>query len=483
MKSTSGLFHLREDFKISSDRRDARAPNNIRSEAGRRCHNLCSNGRLELKVEKLIYGGDGLARLPSTEPERAGKAVFIPFTIPGELVQAKIIEQKPGFARARPENILAAAPDRAQPPCPYFGDCGGCQYQHMTYDAQLRAKAEILRETLQRTAKLTPPAVVTHASPPLNYRNRTRMHVQAEREFAIGYHRFASHTLLPVRECPISAPLINRTLAAIWKLGEAGRVPRQVIEIEYFVNSEDNAVLLEVTAAADKFKPNVWKLMEFVNALRTEVPECIGVVLFAQSGKSQTRIDLTPAQQLSFGRDSLLYRTRGVQYQVSAGSFFQTNRFLIDTMVALATDGFSGDFALDLYAGAGLFTLPLSQNFREVAAVEVAPFSYHDLHANSPSNTKGYRVLVEEFLANLAKDKPRLDYVVVDPPRGGMGEAVSKLLGEFAAPRITYVSCDPATLARDLKVLAAAGYGLTALHLLDMFPQTFHIETVAQLAL
>ena len=321
---------------------------------------------MELKIEKLIYGGDGLARLPSPGDERAGKAVFVPFTLPGEIVQAKIVEQKPGFARARAENILATAPDRSQPPCPYFGDCGGCQYQHMSYEAQVRAKAEILRETLQRTAKLTPPEITTHASPPLHYRNRTRMRVQTDRGFAIGYNRHASHTLLPVRECPISSPLINRTLAAMWKLGEAGNVPRQVSEIEYFVNAEDSEVLLEVTASAGNVKPNVWKLMEFANALRAEVPECVGVVPFAQTGKNQMRIDLTPAQQLSFGRDALLYRTRGVQYQVSAGSFFQTNRYLTDTMVSLATDGFSGDFALDLYAGVGLFTLPLSQNFREV---------------------------------------------------------------------------------------------------------------------
>jgi 23S rRNA (uracil1939-C5)-methyltransferase len=449
---------------------------------------------LELKIEKLIYGGDGLARLPSTEPDRAGKAVFVPFTIVGETVEARIVEQKPGFARGRAEKILQASGERAQPPCPYFGECGGCQYQHMTYDAQLRAKAEILRETVQRTAKLTPPDIETHSSPPLNYRNRTRMRVQHTpglantgldrgTQFGIGYNRFASHTVLPVRECPISSPLINRTLAAIWKLGEAGRVPRQVIEVEYFVNAEDSEILLEVTATAENVKPNVWKLMEFTNALRAEVPECVGVVLFAQTGKGQTRIDLTPAQQLSFGRDWLRYRTRGAQYQVSAGSFFQTNRFLIDTMVALATDGFSGDFALDLYAGAGLFTLPLSQNFREVAAVEIAPFSFHDLHANCPSNAKGYRVRVEDFLSDLAKDKPRFDYVVLDPPRGGIGEPAAKLLAEFAPPCITYVSCDPATLARDLKVLAAAGYRLQALHLLDMFPQTFHIETVASLNL
>ncbi len=439
---------------------------------------------MELKIEKLIYGGDGLARLPSEDPGRAGKAVFIPFTIAGETVDAAIVEQKPGFARARVEKVLQASPDRTEPGCPYFGECGGCQYQHMTYDAQLRAKREILRETIQRTAKVTPPEIETHASPPWNYRNRTRMRVQAERGFAIGYNRFASHAILAVRECPISSPLINRTLAALWKLGEAGRIPANVVEVEYFVNAEDTELLLELTLAEERLRPNLRKVMEFTNAVRFEVPECVGVVPFVQSGKSQTRLDVTPAQQLSFGRDSLLYRAGGMQYQVSAGSFFQTNRHTIDTMVRLVTEGRNGEFALDLYAGVGLFSLPLSQTFREVAAVEIAPFSFHDLKANSPSNVKGYRASVDQFLVNAPERKePMFDYIVVDPPRGGIGEAESKRLADLRAPRITYVSCDPATLARDLKVLAAGGYRLTSLHLLDLFPQTFHIETVARLEL
>jgi 23S rRNA (uracil1939-C5)-methyltransferase len=457
---------------------------------------------LELKIEKLIYGGDGLARLPSVDPGRAGKAVFVPFTIAGEVVEATITEQKQGFARARAERIVQISPERTQPGCPYFGDCGGCQYQHMTYEAQLRAKADILRETLLRTAKITPPDITTHASPSWNYRNRTRMRVQQPpgpsaalragsantgldrgTHFAIGYNRFALHVLLPVRECPISSPLINRTLAAIWKIGESGRMPQGVVEIEFFANAEDTEILLEVTLERGSERRNLRQLDDFVQDMRAQAVELVGVAPFAQAqapGRVQ-RIDLTEEQQSALGRDSLAYRTRGAQYQVSAGSFFQTNRYLVDSMVALATDGHTGDRALDLYAGVGLFTLPLSQTFREVAAVEVAPFSFHDLHANSPSNTKGHRVRVEDFL-NTVEDT-RFDYVVLDPPRGGLGESAAKLLAGFAAPRITYVSCDPATLARDLKVLVAGGYRLDALHLLDLFPQTFHIETVVHLAL
>jgi 23S rRNA (uracil1939-C5)-methyltransferase len=387
----------------------------------------------------------------------------------------------------------------------------------MTYNAQLRAKAEILRETLQRTAKLTPPEIVTHASPPWNYRNRTRMRVRTQPAFAIGYNRFASHSLLPVRECPISSLLINRTLSALWKLGEAGKVPQAVVEVEFFANAEDSEILVEVTLAAGSSRRDLHGIIDFVQQLRAEIREVAGVVPFAQGATPSRveRVDATGPEKEALGGDSLRYRTRGAQYQVSAGSFFQTNRYLIDEVVALATEGHCGDFALDLYAGVGLFTLPLSQTFREVAAVEIAPFSFHDLHANSPSNAKGYRTTVDQFLGNIARmdrsldftimesllidsppgeigdifpgrdsrSHPRFDYLLVDPPRAGLEQRTAEMLGRLQAPHMTYVSCDPSTLARDLKVLAAAGYRLTALHLLDLFPQTFHIETVAQMSL
>jgi 23S rRNA (uracil1939-C5)-methyltransferase len=436
---------------------------------------------VELKIEKLIYGGDGLARMASDNPERAGKAVFLPFTIPGETVEARMIEQKPGFARARAQQVLQSSPDRTQPGCPYFGDCGGCQYQHMTYESQLRAKADILRETIQRTAKLTPPEIQTHASPPWNYRNRTRTRVQVQPQFAIGYNRFASHTLLPVRECPISSPLVNRTLTALWKLGEAGQIPPAVVEIEFFANAADTELLLEAHLV-DGSRRVIRELATFADALRTSAPEMSGVVPFVAEGKGDRlrRVDIPEQLQQSFGGDSLFYRTAGMQYQVSAGSFFQTNRYLVDAMVALVTSDVSGDSALDLYSGVGLFALPLSQTFREVAAVEVAPFSFHDLKANSPSNVHAHRLGVDQFLV---ETEAPFDYVVVDPPRGGVGAQATEMLAALRAPRLTYVSCDPATLARDLKVLAAAGYKVGALHLLDLFPQTFHIETVAQLTL
>jgi 23S rRNA (uracil1939-C5)-methyltransferase len=439
---------------------------------------------LELIIEKLIYGGDGLAHLPAQErPPRdgKGKAVFVPFVLPGERVDATLRDEKPGFARARLNRVLQPAPERIEPGCPHFGQCGGCQYQHTSYEHQLQVKSEIVRENLRRLAKMEfDGEIQVHPSQPWNYRNRTRMRVRTQPEFVVGYNRFASHALLPVSQCPISSPLINRALTAIWRLGEAGKVPSGVTEIEFFANAEDSELLLEVTLAPQPSR-ELRAVADFAGALRQEFPAVVGVVPFKPAANaSVVRIDVPKVMTADFGSDFLVYRTRDVSYRVSSGSFFQTNRFMIDEMVSLVTADRAGGFALDLYAGVGLFSLPLSQNFRQVAAVESAHFSFHDLQANSPSSLTGYRVAVDKFLAYVPIET-RFDYVVVDPPRGGLGEKVALVLAGLKAPQITYVSCDPATLARDLRALTQAGYRLRQIHFLDLFPQTFHIETVALL--
>jgi 23S rRNA (uracil1939-C5)-methyltransferase len=440
------------------------------------------NRGLELAIEKLIYGGDGLAHLPADKHGK-GKAVFVPFVLPGERVDVTLAESKPGFARAKLNRVLQPLPTRVEPACPYFGQCGGCQYQHAAYDRQLQIKSDILRETLRRTAKLEfEDEIRVHPSPPWNYRNRTRMRVGAEPEFVIGYNRFQSHALMPVRECPISSPLIQRALETIWKLGAAGRVPGSVTEIEFFANAEDTELLLEITLDLRK-KLQLERVAEFARDLRQEVPAVAGVVPFqAGANASVMRLDVADKLADDFGNDLLVYRTANANYRVSAGSFFQTNRFLVDEMVGVVTEGRAGGFALDLYAGVGLFSLPLSQNFRQVAAVESAPFSFHDLLANSPSNVTGYRIPVELFLTQIPPET-KFDFVMVDPPRGGLGEEVAHGAANLHAQEFTYVSCDPATLARDLRVLMQHGYRIRELHLLDLFPQTFHIESVVFLAL
>ena len=200
---------------------------------------------MQLQIEKLIYGGDGLARLPADEHGR-GKTVFVPFVIPGEQVEASPVETRPGFVRAKLDKVLTASPERIEPGCPYFGRCGGCHYQHINYDAQLRYKAEILRETLRRTAKLElAQEIQVHPSEPWNYRNRTRMRVRHTPQFALGYFRHNSHDVLPVESCPISSPLINQAIAAVWKLGRDGAVPQSVHGLQFFANHDDTKLLVE----------------------------------------------------------------------------------------------------------------------------------------------------------------------------------------------------------------------------------------------
>src|SRR3954470_19586784 len=336
---------------------------------------------MKLTIEKMIYGGDGLAHLPPDGSGR-GKTVFVPFVLPAEQVEVTPTEQKPGFVRARAEKILTPSQERTEPPCPYFLHCGGCHYQHTSYENQLSIKSQILRETLLRTAKIDwKGEIEIHSAEPLHYRNRTRLKVQ-HAPFAIGYYRFNSHELLPVEQCPISSPLINRGVAAIWKVGEAaGAIRESITEIEFFADAEDKNLLIEIHLSGTGKPSDLESVaVDFFRALSPELPEVVGVAAFFNG----------PAAQ-SFGyegADSLRYKTDTAEFRVSAGSFFQVNRFLIDDLVASATAGVNGKLAWDLYAGVGLFSAALANNFERVVAVESSPASSDELSHNAPRNTK-----------------------------------------------------------------------------------------------
>jgi len=433
---------------------------------------------LELTIEKLVYGGDGLARLPADERGR-GKTVFIPFVLEDEQVEATLREQKPGFARACVDKILTASTERIEPGCPYFQRCGGCHYQHTSYVHQLGIKSGILKENLQRIAKLKLDIELTlHPSLPWNYRNRSRFRVQAHPRFGFGYYKLNSHELLPVEECPISSPLINRAITSIWQLGRKSSVPGEIQEIEFFSNADDTELLMEVYCsggianAAD----------QFTSDLRGLLPETRGgVFLEARGSNEEARGD---CRQIAVcGVQHLTYATKLASYRVGAGSFFQTNRHLTDELVEIVTgnraSGGSGT-ALDLYAGVGLFSAVLSREFERVIAVESSPTSYADLLYNSPTNVKAVHATTEKYLENAA-GKLRPDLMVVDPPRSGLGDKVVQGLGRLKAPRMVYVSCDPATLSRDLGLLIQWGYRVQEAHLVDLFPQTFHVESIFHL--
>ena len=438
---------------------------------------------MHLDIEKMVYGGEGLGRLPSDAKGR-GKAVFVPFVLPGEQVEALIVEARSGFARAKLDRVLAPAAERTEPGCQYFARCGGCHYQHATYHAQLRFKTDILRETLRRTAKVAlEQEIQVHASEPWAYRNRTRMRLQHEPQFTLGYHRYNSHELLPVEACPISSPLINQAIAAIWETGREGTVPKIIHGMQFFANDDDKELLMEAHVHPGGVAKD-WE--QFASRLRAAVPQVVGVVEFVTSpAKDEWSRHAPPsAEARSFrgcGGKSLTYHAVGHHYRVSAGSFFQTNRFLVNQLVQVVTAHRSGKTALELYAGVGLFTLALAQSFEHVIAVEASPHSFADLQVNAPANVKPIRATTERFLAERAVNS-ELELVVVDPPRAGLGQKTARALGHMPVSRVTYVSCDPATLSRDLRVLLECGFRVEQAHLVDLFPQTFHVETVLHLA-
>jgi 23S rRNA (uracil1939-C5)-methyltransferase len=451
-----------------------------------------------LTIEKMIYGGDGLARIPPQPGDPAaherGKAVFVPFVLAGEQVEAALLEQKQSFARARADRIVAPSPERREAPCGYSQRCGGCHYQHTGYEHQLAIKVEILKENLRRLTRLDWQGdIATHPSPPWNYRNRTRMQLRHQPDFVLGYFRHDSHDVLAVEECPISSPLINRAVAALWNLGRASKLPPALREVEFFANSDDSTLLLEfyANAASNEAKSSqpagrscadapeqyrdVW------SAVHAEVPGAAGVAIFGARQPRPTGNVSEPTLLASFGDCEIAYRTAGESYRVSAGSFFQTNRHLPDQLVEIVTGGHSGRLALDLYAGVGLFSSPLARAFDRVIAVEAGNSSHRDLRHNAHDNVQAVHDTTQHYLER-ATPRGTPDLVVVDPPRAGLGEKVVRAIARIAPRRLTYVSCDPATLSRDLRLLIESGLRVEQIHLIDLFPQTYHIESVVHLA-
>lgn len=425
---------------------------------------------MKLHIEKAIYGGAGLARAQ-------GKAIFVPFTLPEETIEAELAEDNHGYATAELSEVVEASPHRTAPSCPYFGVCGGCHYQHSDYPGQLAMKAAILRESLERARIGDIPAIGVLAGEPLGYRNRIRLHVQSG-PFALCYKRRKSNVNLPVATCPITAPVLQEATEVLNREGSSLGIADWANEVEIFTNHDETQMLLCFWEKAG-VREAARALTRIWPQLQTLLPAAAGAGLFT-SEKGRRASSLAA----HVGEESLRYVVGEHAYAVSLGSFFQVNRFLISPLVQLVTGGESGAVAWDLYAGAGLFSLPLTQGFAEVAAVEPAA-SARDLRANLRGTR--HRVVVTETAAFLrqavARRQPAPDLLVVDPPRSGLGAEVTTLAAKIRPRNITYVSCDPATLSRDLKALLESGYRLRKMHLADLFPQTFHLESVTQLSL
>lgn len=393
-----------------------------------------------LEIEKLVYGGEGLSR-----PE--GEVVLVPFVLPGEKVEVERLETRQHVARAKLLRVAEPSLERVEAPCPRFAVCGGCHLQHATYSAQLRIKRDTLVETLRRVGRIEFDAerIAVENGPPFGYRNRVQLHLENGRA---GFREMNSRRLVPLDECPVASPKINEAVAAVNRLMKDPRWPRFVTALEIFsddVQVQWNALESERPIAKHFFQ---W--------LEQEVPGSV-------SGP-------------------LDYFVNDDTFRVSGNSFFQINRFLLPNLARLVVGDAAGGTAWDLFAGVGLFSLPLARSFQKVVSVESGRSAVADLKINAARAGLSVEIAnenAEEFLRG-ALETP--DLVVADPPRAGLGKvAVARLL-ELLPPKIVIVSCDPATLARDLAGLSAS-YEISGLTLVDLFPQTFHLETIATVTL
>jgi 23S rRNA (uracil1939-C5)-methyltransferase len=416
-----------------------------------------------VEIEKPIYGGAFLARVE-------GKAVFVPLTLAGEQARVRITQSKSNHSTAEVEEIILAAPARVAPVCPHFGICGGCQYQHTNYETQLAYKQAILRETLERGGVQVPDEIAVLSGTSLAYRNRIRLAFDAAGK--PGYRGRRSHAVVSIHECPIAAPLLMKTAFAFSEIVQRISPTLKPTEIALFTDATQSALIATIIVPSARNH----RFGDLMHELQERIPALTGAELAVVGRNGEL-----PRTVAQWGATSLAYSAFGFDYRVDHGAFFQVNRWLVDALVDCVIAGQQGKLAWDLFAGVGLFARQLTQKFERVVAVESAPSSTQALTANL-KGTHGVpiRATTLEFLRR-DHGNSRPDLIVLDPPRTGLGAETCALLAKIGAPALACVSCDPATLARDLHALVASGYEIQSITLADLFPQTFHVETVVQL--
>ena len=420
----------------------------------------------EVRIEKLVYGGEGLGRLAS------GQTVFVAGVLPGEFVRAGIVKKRKGILHAVADEIIEPSPDRVAPPCRGEKQCTGATWPFIAYPAQLRLKQEILLDTLKRTGGMSPMQPLSIIASPTteHYRLRTQFNVRTEKGAQrIGFFRQGSYDLIEVEDAFLIHPLINRTLTAVRDL-VALLPPLTEIHINA---SPAGEVHLLVFGVEETLKP----LDAFLAKLQKAVPEVVGVTGFARKKKAS-----------SLGRHILTLDVEGLTMHATEGNFFQVNweqnRNMVRTVLDFA--GLSGrETVLDLYCGIGNFSLPLAKQATRVVGIESGYAAIEDARKNAQLNN----ITNVEFIADdlqkglkpLLERKLKADVIVLDPPRAGATLKTLERILAFVPRKIVYVSCNPSTLARDLKFFHLFGFRLDRLQPVDMFPWTYHIECVAEM--
>ncbi len=407
-------------------------------------------GEYEIRVEKLVYGGEGLGH-------HQGKVVFVPLSTPGDRLLVRNREAKKGYARAEIVEVLESGSGRRPPSCPYFGRCGGCHWQHLLYGCQIEAKRLILEDVFtHRFPEARDLLISMRASPAeYGYRSRARLHIQrTPRGCSIGFRRFRSHAVEDILSCPLFRPVLNSALGAIRE---------------------------RFRTTASLSAPSGIEI-----ACSQETQTWTSAFCVAEKERCGTR----SAGEMAPSAGEILFRdVREFEYAVSAGAFFQANDFLLPNLVACVlelADDCGAQSAVDLYCGVGLFTLPLARIMERVTAVEssaiAAGLCAENATRNGLANIRAIHGDVEGWLHS-GDQRPgeNLDLVLLNPPRAGAGSGIMRRLGSLKPPTIIYVSCNPLTLARDLAWMHAHGYRLDFIEGLDLFPQTYHFETVVRL--
>lgn len=427
---------------------------------------------VEVRIEKLLNQGDGLGR-------HDGQAVFVPLTAPGDLVRARIIKQGRGFVQTALEEVLEPGPGRREAPCPHYGDCGGCNLQHLAMDHQRQAKADIVRDCFQRLGKLDVsdllqgPYPVDDAPDPaegLGYRNRIRVFRDPVGHY--GLMRKGTHDVVALEQCLLMPAFFNTELLTWLRMQPP--VEQVVLRLD-----GRGGWLASLFGPPQRLRV-LKKIMAGLSADQTPGPGCQGLLF---------------NNRPIWGRDHLVLEVAGHKFRVGAQSFFQGNLAVTERAVSavrkwiaeLKAAGTLGPLMGDLFCGVGLFTLTLGENFQRVVAIDSDPYGCRDAENNIRRDAavrdraRVHKGRLDQMAARLRSEDGaawRDSFCILDPPRAGLGKGGLGVLTDLAPRHLAYMSCDPATLARDVAALQEAGYRILRLEVLDMFPQTAHIESL-----
>ncbi|MFC1890672.1 23S rRNA (uracil(1939)-C(5))-methyltransferase RlmD [Thermodesulfobacteriota bacterium] len=431
---------------------------------------------IKVNIESLTHGGEGLGRINN-------KVIFVPLTAPGDTVRVEINEVKRDYLRGRIESVLKKAGTRVVPPCDYFGRCGGCHWQYLDYACQLDAKKKILRETLSRIGGIEHPACLETipSSEFYHYRHRVKFHVRQDRRIRLGFFRERSREVIPIDQCLLLHPRINEMIGPVESIIHEYFNHIYVRNVEIKINPHEAFAVIGI-----HFEHEIEEnCNDFIRALKIEIPNVYGICMIRDMGDSSRRENYGNCHTLFNLPRYGTFPQETIPLKISEGTFSQVNFTQNQALISrihqhLAPD--KDEVLLDLYCGNGNLSLPFVDLYKKVIGVELNDHSIEDIKNNlAGAEIKNYEFLHMESALGLDRLIDRgetVNTVILDPPRSGGKDIVERII-RLKPSKIIYVSCNPSTLARDLGFFQNGGYTLESSQAIDMFPQTYHIESIS----